>query len=135
MGGTASSQSTGQDGEIRNTDEQNFGLINVSAENSNLSSWIEVATCAGVIIVVLYIVAYLCRKRQQKKRARFHAALQAVRVQPEAARIPMFPLERAPVSSTVSSVHPPPDYQQAAYPTFAKTPAEMKGAEIMNRYT
>ena len=71
MGGTASSQSTGQDGEIKNTEERNFGLINVSAENSNLSSWIEVATCAGVIMVVLYIVAYLCQKRQQKKRARF----------------------------------------------------------------
>ena len=114
MGGTAFSQSTGQDGEIRNTDEQNFGLINVSSENTNLSSWIEVATCAGVIIVVLYIVAYLCRKRQQKKRARFHAALRAVRVEPEAARIPMFPLERAPVSSAVSSVQPPPAYPAAA---------------------
>ena len=132
MGGTASSQSTGQDGKIENTEERNFGLINVSAENSNLSSWIEVATCAGVIMVILYIVAYLCQKRQRKKRARFHAALQSVRVQPEAARIPMFPIERAPVSSAVSSL--PPDYQQAAYPTLAKTSAEMKGAEIMNRY-
>ena len=131
MGGTASSQSTGPDGQIKNNEERNFGLINVSAENSNLSSWIEVATCAGVIMVVLYIAAYLCQKRQQRKRARFHAALQSVRVQPEAARIPMFPIERAPVSSAVSS--PPPDYQ-AAYPNLAKSSAEVKGAEIMNRY-
>ena len=104
-------------------------LINVSAENSNLSSWLEVATCAGVIIVILYIALYLCQKRQQRKRARFHAALQSVRVQPEIARIPMF--ERAPVSPAVSS--PPPDYQ-AAYPNLAKSSAEAKGAEIMNRY-
>ena len=131
MGGTASSQSTGPDGQIKNNEAQNYGLINVSAENSNLSSWLEVATCAGVIIVILYIALYLCQKRQQRKRARFHAALQSVRVQPEIARIPMFPIERAPVSPAVSS--PPPDYQ-AAYPNLAKSSAEAKGAEIMNRY-
>ena len=131
MGGTASSQSTGPDGQIKNNEAQNYGLINVSAENSNLSSWLEVATCAGVIIVILYIALYLCQKRQQRKRARFHAALQSVRVQPEIARIPMFPIERAPVSPAVSS--PPPDYQ-AAYPNLAKSSAEQKGAEIMNRY-
>ena len=63
MGGTASSQATGPDGQIKNNEAQNYGLINVSAQDSNLSSWIEVATCAGVIMVVLYIVAYLCQKR------------------------------------------------------------------------
>ena len=132
MGGSASSQSTGQDGEIKNTDQKNFGLINVSSEDTNLNSWIEIATCAGVIIVVLYILGYLCQKRQQKKLAKFHAALRAVRVEPEAARIPVFPLERAPAS--VPTVQPPPPAYPAAYPSFAKTTAEMRGAEIMSQY-
>ena len=135
MGGSASSQSTGQDGEIKNTDQKNFGLINVSSEDTNLNSWIEIATCAGVIIVVLYILGYLCQKRQQKKLAKFHAALRAVRVEPEAARIPVFPLERAPANpASVPTVQPPPPAYPAAYPSFAKTTAEMRGAEIMSQY-
>ena len=131
MGGSASSQSTGKDGQIRNTDQRNIGLVNVSGESSALESWLEIATCAGIIIIILYIIGFLCQKRRQKRMAQLHAALRGIRVDPEAARIPIF----QPTSAPTAQPPPPP-----AYPTlqpqevFAKTSAEIRGSQIMSQY-
>ena len=128
MGGSASPQSTGEDGQIRNTDQWNIGLVNVSGEGSNLESWLEIATCAGIIIIILYIFGYLCQKRRQKRMAQLHAVLRGIQINPEAARVPIF-------QSSAPTAQPPP-----AYPTlqpqevFAKTSAEIRGSQIMSQY-
>ena len=103
--------------------------MNVSGEGSTLEAWLEIATCGGIIIIILYIIVFLCQKRRQKRMAQLHAALRGITVNPEAARVPIF-------QSSAPTAQPPP-----AYPTiqpqesFAKTSAaEMIGSKIMSQY-
>ena len=132
MGGSASSQSASADGMIRNTDQRNIGLVNVSGEGSTLEAWLEIASCGGIVIIILYIVVFLCHKRRQKRLARFHAALRGITVNPDASRVPVFQ-SSAPIAPIAQ---PPP-----AYPTvqpqesFVKTSAaELIGSKIMSQY-
>ena len=128
MGGSASSQTAAADGEIKNTDQKNFGLINLSSESDTNLNLVEIATCAGVAIVVLYLLSWICQRRKQRKLEQITNALRSVRVDPEMARCPIFvDPQRAQNNSTPAQ--PPP-----AYPTFDKTPAEQIGAAVMSRY-
>ena len=129
MGGSASSQSAGPDGMIRNTDQRNIGLVNVSGEGSTLEAWLEIASCAGIIIIILYIIGFLCHKRRQKRMARFHAVLRGITVNPEAARVPV-------LQSSAPIAQPPPAYPTIhPHDSFAKTSAaEAIGSKIMSQY-
>ena len=64
MGGSASSQTAGPDGKIKNTDKKNFGLINLSSESDTNLNLVEIATRAGVAIVVLYLLSWYCQWRK-----------------------------------------------------------------------
>ena len=128
-GGSASSQSAGPDGMIRNTDQRNIGLVNVSGEGSTLEAWLEIASCAGIIIIILYIIGFLCHKRRQKRMARLHAVLRGITVNPEAARVPV-------LQSSAPTAQPPPAYPTLhPHDSFAKTSAaEAIGRNIMSQY-
>ena len=127
MGGSASSQTAAADGEIKNTDQKNFGLINLSSESDTNLNLVEIATCAGMAIVVLYLLSWYCQRRKQRKLEQITHALRSVRVEPEMARCPIFDPQRAPNNG--APAQPPP-----AYPSFDKTPAEQIGAAVMSRY-
>ena len=138
MGGSASSQAT-DDGDIRNKDEMNFGLVNMSSESSTSWNLVEIITCLFVAVCLLYLLSYWCQKRRQKKLARLANALQNVTVQPDVARMPVFHEMqlRHPTTS-----QPPPAYHVAkamaspVYPAVsAKSPAEELGAQLMSKYT
>ena len=129
MGGSVSSQTAGPDGKIKNTDLKNFGLINLSSESDTNLNLVEIATRAGVAIVVLYLLSWYCQRRKQRKLEQITHALRSVRVEPEMGRCPIFAPERAPTNSVLARPPPPP-----AYPSFAKTPAEEIGAAVMSPY-
>ena len=132
MGGSASSQSASADGMIRNTDQRNIGLVNVSGEGSTLEAWLEIASCGGIVIIILYIVVFLCHKRRQKRLARFHAALRGITVNSEASRVPVFQ-SRAPIAPIAQP--PPPAYPTIQPESFVKTSAaEIIGSKIMSQY-
>ena len=134
MGGSASSQSASADGMIRNTDQRNIGLVNVSGEGSTLEAWLEIASCGGIVIIILYIVVFLCHKRRQKRLARFHAALRGITVNPDASRVPVFQ-SSAPIAPIAPIAQPPPAYPTIQPEIFAKTSAaEAIGSKIMSQY-
>ena len=134
MGGSASSQSASADGMIRNTDQRNIGLVNVSGEGSTLEAWLEIASCGGIVIIILYIVVFLCHKRRQKRLARFHAALRGITVNPDASRVPVFQ-SSAPIAPTPQPPPAPPAYPTIQPDIFAKTSAaEAIGSKIMSQY-
>ena len=136
MGGTASSQAT-DDGNIRTSDQTNFGLVNMSSESGNSWNLVEIITCLFVAILLLYLFSYWCQKRRQKKLARLAHALQNVRIEPDVARLPMFEMQQRQ-SASQPAQPPPPAYPAASpvYPTLdTKPPAEALGAELMSRYT
>ena len=89
MGGFASSQAN-DEGDIRNKDEMNFGLVNMSSESSTSWNLVEIITCLFVAVCLLYLLSYWCQKRRQKKLARLANALQNVTIQPDAARLPAY---------------------------------------------
>ena len=134
MGGSASSQST-KDGDIENKKENNFGLVNVSSANSGTWNIIEIATCVFVVLGLLYLLSFWCKKRRDRRLARLTSALQAnglqgVAVQPDVARIPVIQpayQEMHPRRPSIA-VQPPP-----AYPTVSKE--ERLGAAMMEKYT
>ena len=134
MGGSASSQST-KDGDIENKKENNFGLVNVSSANSGTWNIIEIATCVFVVLGLLYLLSFWCKKRRDRRLARLTSALQAnglqgVAVQPDVARIPVIQPayhEMHPRRPSIA-VQPPP-----AYPTISKE--ERLGAAMMEKYT
>ena len=137
MGGSASSQAT-KDGDIKNKDEMNFGLVNMSSESSASWNLVQVITFIFVAFCLLYLLSYWCAKRRQKKLARLTSALQSVTVQPDVARVPVFEMQqRHPTAS-----HPPPAYHVAkamaspVYPDVTpKSQAEQLGAQLMAKYT
>ena len=126
MGGSASSQTAAADGEIKNTDQKNFGLINLSSESDTNLNLVEIATCAGMAIVVLYLLSWYCQRRKQRKLEQITHALRSVRV--EMARCPIF-VDPQHAKNNSAPAKPPP-----AYPTFDKTPAEQIGAAVMSCY-
>ena len=128
MGGSASSQTAAADGEIKNTDQKNFGLINLSSESDTNLNLVEIATCAGMAIVVLYLLSWYCQRRKQRKLEQITHALRSVRVEPEMAQCPIFDPRHAPNNGAPAQPLPP------AYPSFDKTPAEQIGAAVMSRY-
>ena len=136
MGGSASSQAT-KDGDIKNKDEMNFGLVNMSRETFGSWNLVELITFIFVGFCVLYLLSYWCAKRRQKKLARLAHALQNVRIEPDVARLPMFEMQQR--QSASQPVQPPlPAYPAASpvYPTLStKPPAEELGAALMSRYT
>ena len=138
MGGSASSQAT-DDGDIRNKDKMNFGLVNMSSESSASWNLVEIITCIFVAFCLLYLLSYWCSKWRQKKLARLTSALQSVTVQPDVARVPAFHemQQRHPTTS-----QPPPAYHVAkamaspVYPDVTpKSQAEQLGAQLMAKYT
>ena len=134
MGGSASSQSASADGMIRNTDQRNIGLVNVSGEGSTLEAWLEIASCGGIVIIILYIIVFLCHKRRQKRLARFHAALRGITVNPDVSRVPVFQ-SSAPIAPTPQPPPAPPAYPTIQPDIFAKTSAaEAIGSKIMSQY-
>ena len=126
MGGSASSQTA--DGKIKNSDQKNFGLVNLLSEGDTNLNLVEIATCAGVAIVVLYLLSWICQRRKQRKLEQITNALRSVRVDPEMARCPIF------VDPQRAQNNSPPAQPPPAYPTFDKTPAEQIGATVMSRY-
>ena len=137
MGGSASSQAT-DDGDIRNKDEMNFGLVNMSSESSTSWNLVEIMTCLFVAVCLLYLLSYWCQKRRQKILARLANALQNVTVQPDVVCMPVFEMQQRHSASQP----PPPAYHVAktmaspVYPTLSgKSPAEELGAQLMSKYT
>ena len=132
MGGSASSQST-KDGDIENKKENNFGLVNVSSANSGTWNIIEIATCVFVVLGLLYLLSFWCKKRRDRRLARLTSALQANGLQGvavHAARVPVIQPayhEMHPRQPSIA-VQPPP-----AYPTVSKE--ERLGAAMMEKYT
>ena len=129
MGGSATSQAAADDGQIKNTDQTNLGLINLTSESDASLNLVEIVTCACVAILVLYLLSWYCQKRKQRKLEQIRHALRSVRVEPEIARCPIFENpQRAPTNSVPAQPLPP------AYPSFDKTPVEQIGAAVMSRY-
>ena len=128
MGGSASSKST-DDGEIRNTDQTNLGLINLTSESGESWNLVEIVTCICVTILLLYLLSWYCQKRRQKKLAQITHALRLVRIEPDVARFPIFELRQRLPANSIAQPPPPP-----AYPSLDKTPAEQIGSAVMSRY-
>ena len=126
MGGSASSQAATDDCQIKNTDQTNLGLINLTSESEASLNLVEIVTCVCVAILVLYLLSWYCQKRKQRKLEHIRHTLRFVRVEPEIARCPIF--ENPQTNSVPAQPLPP------AYPSFDKTPVEQIGAAVMSRY-
>ena len=61
MGGSASSQAT-KDGDIKNKDEMNFGLVNMSSESSVSWNLVDIITFIFVAFCLLYLLSLLVFK-------------------------------------------------------------------------
>ena len=130
MGGSASSQAATDGGELKNTDQTNLGLINLTSESAASLNLVEIVTRAFVAILVLYLLSWWCQKRKQRKLEQIRHALASVRIEPDMARCPVFEgPQRVPTNSALSQ--PP----QPFYPGLDKSAAEQIGAAVMSRYT
>ena len=128
MGGTAISQvATCEDG-IKNQDQTNLGLINLSSESSGSLNLIEIATCVFVAILCLYLLSWWCQKRRARKMQQIRDALATVRVDPVMSRCPVFePLHQRTITNQPA--------QPPMYPGLPKkTTAQLLGAMVMSRY-
>ena len=129
MGGSASSQAATDGGELKNTDQTNLGLINLTSESDASLNLTEIVTCACVAILVLYLLSWYCQKRKQRKLEQIRHALRSVWIEPDIARCPVFENpQRAPTNSVPAQPLPP------VYPGLDKTAAEQIGAAVMSRY-
>ena len=125
MGGSASSQAATDRGDLKNTDQTNLGLINLTSESDAILNLVEIVTCACVAILVLYLRSWYCQKRKQRKLEQIRHALRSVRIEPGMVRCPLFEgPQRVPTNSVPSQ--PPP-----VYPGLDKSAAEQIGAAVM----
>ena len=90
MGGTASSQLATGEAEVKNQDQTNLGLINLSSDSSGSLNLIEIAPCVFVAILCLYLLSWWCHKRRARKIQQIRDALASVRVDPVMSRCPVF---------------------------------------------
>ena len=129
MGGSVSSQAATDGGELKNTDQTNLGLINLTSESSESLNLVEIITCVFAAILVFYLLSWWCQKRKARKLQEIRHALASVRVEPDMARCPVFEAPQSVISNHIAQPPPP------VYPGLDKTAAEQLGAAVMSWYT
>ena len=128
MGGSASSQAATDGGELKNQDQTNQGLINLTSDSSESLNLVEKITCVFAAILVFYLLSWWCQKRKARKMQEIRHTLASVRIEPDMARCPVLEAPQHVISNHIAQ--PPP-----LYPGLDKTAAEQLGAAVMSRYT
>ena len=95
MGGTASSQAATGDAELKNQDQTNLGLINLTSDSSGSLNLVEIATCIFAAILVCYLLSWWCSRRKAKRMQEIRHALTSVRIKPDMARCPVLEVPSA----------------------------------------
>ena len=130
MGGLASSQAATDGGKLKNTDQTNLGLINLTSESSESLNLVEIITCVFAAILVFYLLSWWCQKRKARKLQEIRHALASVRIEPDMARCPVFEAPQRVITNSTQPQPPPP-----VYPGLDKSAAEQLGAAVLSRYT
>ena len=130
MSGSASSHLAMDEASLKNQNQTNLGLINLTSDTSGSFNLIEIATCLFVAISGFYLLSWWCQQRKARKMQEIRHALASVRVDPEVSRCPVFePTQRA-ISNQLAQPPPP-----TMYPGLHKTAAEQLLAEVMSKYS
>ena len=110
MGGTSSTVADSIDTDVKETKNQNYGLLNISNESLGGGiNIIKIITFVLELMAAFIFLKTLCAKRRRKRLDEMHAHLQGinipdyppqppvVRVQPNAARVPIMAAPPPPV--------------------------------------
>ena len=76
-------------GELKNQDQTNLGLINLTSDSSESLNLVEIITCVFAAILVFYLLSWWCQKRKAKKMQAIRHTLASVRIEPDMARCPV----------------------------------------------
>ena len=105
MSGSASSHLAMDEASLKNQNQTNLGLINLTSDTSGSFNLIEIATCLFVAISGFYLLSWWCQQRKTRKMQEIRHTLASVRVDPEMSRCPVFePTQRA-ISNQLNHRH------------------------------